>query len=161
MISIGIIIVAIIGATFDLDNSKILRRIEQKVFFGRELKCILHTIHYYKDSKLTILMVIFLSYLIQILMVSVSLFIASAIITDGADLKMLILIPLGYFANALPVTPGGIGVGEAAMESLFNLFSLQGGAEVILGWRNIMVILGVAGITYCLKGEKRLIFNDT
>ena len=157
IIAITILTIAILGARYDLDNSKILLWAEKKLFFGRELKRILHTIHFYRNSKWKILQIVCISYLVQILMISVSLLLANAVISDGADPKMIILIPLGYLVNTLPVTPGGIGVGEAAMESLFNLFSLQGGAEVILSWRIIMVLVGIIGLVYYLKGEKKFV----
>ena len=157
LIAIGIIIVVILGAKYDLENSKLIKWIEHKILFGKELKRILHTIHYYSNSKLIVLKVLFISFLAQSLMVGVSLLIAGAILPQGADPKMLVLIPLGYFANALPVTPGGIGVGEAVMESLFNLISLDGGAEVILGWRIVTVIVGIIGLIFYLKSDKKFI----
>jgi uncharacterized membrane protein YbhN (UPF0104 family) len=98
------------------------------------------------------------SVILQLMMVLVSMAISEATNPQGADLKMLALIPMGYLANSLPVTPGGLGVGEAALESLFKLGGLEGGAEVILGWRLIMVIVGLLGLAFYLKGEKRFVF---
>jgi uncharacterized membrane protein YbhN (UPF0104 family) len=85
--------------------------------------------------------------------------IAQATNPAGADSKMLVLIPMGYIANALPITPGGLGVGEAAMEALFTMSGLGGGAETILGWRVIMIIVGLLGLVFYLKGEKRFVFD--
>lgn len=116
--------------------------------------------HSYRDCKAIVFKALLISYFLQFLMVGVSLAIAEAIIPTGSDSKMLVLIPLGYFANSLPVTPGGLGVGEAALESLFNLFSLPGGAEVLLSWRIIMVIVGLLGLAFYLKGEKRFVFSN-
>lgn len=45
------------------------------------------------------------------------------------------LASLGMVANALPLTPGGIGVGEAAFEQLFSLIGVTGGAVLALAWR--------------------------
>lgn len=42
---------------------------------------------------------------------------------------VLSLIPLGFIAVALPVAPGGLGVGHAAFQSLFALIGEQGGAN--------------------------------
>ncbi len=160
MISVGIIIAVFIGARYDLENSRILNWIEKKVMLGDKLKRVLHTVHSYRDNKLVIFKALMLSYFLQSLMVGVSLIVTESINPLGADMKMLILIPLGYFANSLPVTPGGIGVGEAALESLFNLFGMQGGAETLLGWRIIMVIVGLTGLFFYLKGEKRFVFSS-
>ncbi len=160
MISLGIIVVSIIGSKYDLENSHILNWIEKKIIFGEKLKRVLHTVHSYRNNKLVIFQALMLSYFLQSLMVGVTLVVIESINQLGVDIKMLILIPLGYFANSLPVTPGGIGVGEAALESLFNLFGMQGGAEALLGWRIIMVISGLTGLFFYLKGEKRFVFSS-
>ncbi len=45
------------------------------------------------------------------------------------------LASLGSIANALPLTPGGIGVGEAAFDQLFALAGVAHGALLALAWR--------------------------
>jgi uncharacterized protein (TIRG00374 family) len=42
---------------------------------------------------------------------------------------------LGIVANVLPVTPGGMGVGEAATEALFRAVGTSGGAILMVMWR--------------------------
>ena len=39
---------------------------------------------------------------------------------------VLVLAPIGFFVNALPLTPGGLGIGEKGFDLLY---SLVGGAE--------------------------------
>ena len=158
-IALGIGITAIIGARTDLANSRIMHWIENRVALGSRISRMLHTLHSYRNHKAALYKALASSYFLQLLMVIVSLCIAQATNPAGADLKMIVLIPLGYLANSLPVTPGGLGVGEAALESLFSLGGLQGGAEVILGWRLIMVIVGLLGLVFYLRGEKRFVFN--
>jgi len=63
------------------------------------------------------------------------------------------LAALGMMANNVPLTPGGLGVGEAAFESLFRLAGLQGGAEALLGWRLVLLGLAPIGLWYYLRGE--------
>lgn len=52
---------------------------------------------------------------------------------------------LGLVANALPVTPAGLGVGEAAFQTLFAAAGYVGGAQLILAWRLGMVPLAITG----------------
>jgi len=158
-VSTGIILVVTLGARFDADNSRFLGFIERKIPFGDIFRRAINTMHAYRYQKKIIFKAIGCSLFLQLIMVYVSLSIAQAINKDGASLEMTILVPLGYLANALPVTPGGIGVGEAAMESLFALFQLPGGAEMMIGWRIVMVIAGLAGLAFYLKGEKRMVFS--
>jgi uncharacterized membrane protein YbhN (UPF0104 family) len=51
----------------------------------------------------------------------------------------------GFFANALPVTPGGLGVGETAFDTLFRFAGATTGAELLVAWR-----LGM--VPFCLLG---------
>ena len=51
----------------------------------------------------------------------------------------------GFFANALPLTPGGLGVGETAFDSLFRLAGATTGAELLLAWR-------IGMLPFCLFG---------
>jgi uncharacterized protein (TIRG00374 family) len=61
---------------------------------------------------------------------------------------------LGMLANALPLTPAGIGVGEAAFAGLFALAGYAGGSELILAWRVGSLPLCIAGGVLCLAGLK-------
>jgi hypothetical protein len=56
-----------------------------------------------------------------------------------------LLTPFGMLANALPLTPGGLGVGEAAFESLFLFAGVTGGAEAILSWRLLTTLIDICG----------------
>lgn len=160
VISITIIAVMSIVSRINFANSRITQWLESKMIFGARLKRALRTIYSYRNHKGAITQVVLLSLISHFIMVIVSMIIAQATSPEGADTRMLLLIPLAYFANSLPVTPGGLGVGEAAMESLFKLFHLQGGAEVILGWRLIMVLIGLIGLFFYLKGEQRFVFHS-
>jgi len=61
------------------------------------------------------------------------------------------LMPIGLITVAIPIAPGGIGVGHAAFESLYQLAGFSGGADIF----NLFIIvqLGVfllGGIPYFL-----------
>jgi uncharacterized membrane protein YbhN (UPF0104 family) len=63
------------------------------------------------------------------------------------------LAALGMMANNLPLTPGGLGVGEAAFESLFRTAGLEGGAEALLGWRILLLAIAPVGLWFYLRGR--------
>lgn len=58
---------------------------------------------------------------------------------------VLSLIPLGFIAVAIPIAPGGLGVGHAAFQTLFALVGEQGGA-------NFFNLYFVVGMTFSLLG---------
>ncbi len=62
---------------------------------------------------------------------------------------------LGMMANILPVTPAGLGVGEAAFEALFKLAGFAGGAQLILAWRGSMILLCIPGCVFYLAGQRK------
>jgi hypothetical protein len=154
-----IILASFIGARVELTDSRFLQWIENTSRLGRLLARILHTLHYYRNSTFVMLQALVSSYVVQFLMVGAAMAIAQATNPTGADPKMLVLIPMGFLANSLPITPGGLGVGEAATESLFAMSGLDGGAETILGWRIVMIIVGLLGLVFYLKGGKRFVFD--
>jgi len=159
LISTGIIVTVTIALMADLVNSKLFCWFYEKLPFGDLLRRILETVNAYRHNKIIILQAVMFSFMVQLLTIGMSLSLAEATNSLGADSKMVALIPLGFLANSLPVTPGGIGVGEAAMDNLFGLFSLGGGAEVVLSWRLIMAVVGLLGLFFYLRGEKRFVFN--
>jgi len=70
----------------------------------------------------------------------------------GLEMKMCLVIPMGYIANSLPLTPGGLGVGEAAFNALFDIAGLHGGADALLCWRIWSAFVGILGLVLYLRG---------
>ena len=71
------------------------------------------------------------------------------------------LMPIGLITVAIPLAPGGIGIGHAAFESLYQLAGFSGGADIF----NLFIIvqLGVyllGGIPYFLYSSKYKITEE-
>jgi uncharacterized protein (TIRG00374 family) len=75
------------------------------------------------------------------------------------SMKMILVVPMGEIANCLPLTPGGLGVGEAAFHSLFEMSGLQGGVEALLCWRIWRALVGLIGLGVYLSGLGRVVFE--
>ena len=52
----------------------------------------------------------------------------------------LFLMPIGLITTAIPLAPGGIGIGHVAFESLYQLVGVAGGADIF----NMYIILQLA-----------------
>ena len=87
------------------------------------------------------------------------LLITEAINIHGYEWEMVLLIPLGFLANTIPFTPGGLGVGEAAFDTLFVIAGFTGGAEILLGWRILLIFISNLGLFYYLQGSKRFVYD--
>jgi glycosyltransferase 2 family protein len=72
---------------------------------------------------------------------------------------MTLMIPLGHIVNSLPLTPGGLGVGETAFNALFEMAGLRGGAEALLCWRIWMAGIGALGLIFYLRGMRRCVLD--
>ena len=65
-------------------------------------------------------------------------------------LHYLFALPVGFVINAIPLAPGGLGVGEAGFRGIFLLFSSNKGAELAMLFHIIffLLALGPGGILY-------------
>jgi uncharacterized protein (TIRG00374 family) len=80
---------------------------------------------------------------------------------NAQPLTVSLLALLGFLANALPITPGGLGVGEAAFEGLFRTVGYSGGSRLILAWRVGMLALCCLGSALYMAGARRGQVDDT
>jgi uncharacterized protein (TIRG00374 family) len=65
-----------------------------------------------------------------------------------------VVAPLGLIINAIPISPGGIGVGEAAMQALFASVGEDGSKAflMMLVYRAISWSLAIIGVAYLITG---------
>ena len=71
--------------------------------------------------------------------------------------RLVLVAPMGHLVNSLPLTPGGIGVGESAFNSLFNLTGMNGGAETLLCVRVWNISVGLLGLLVYFFGLGRIV----
>jgi uncharacterized membrane protein YbhN (UPF0104 family) len=54
--------------------------------------------------------------------------------------------PLVILANCIPLTPGGLGVGETVSNTLFSQFGIAAGAEIMVMYRVGIAVLSLPGL---------------
>jgi len=138
-------------------NSRFLSAAFRKLPFGNYAERVFDTVHAYRKAPSALVAAVGISLLAHALAVGITLLIALAINRAEFSWQMSVLVPLGFLANTLPLTPGGIGVGEAAFNSLFAEAGLRGGAEILLGWRVLMILTSSVGFIFYLQGRKRFV----
>jgi glycosyltransferase 2 family protein len=72
--------------------------------------------------------------------------------------RLTLVAPIGHLVNSLPLTPGGIGVGETAFNGLFKLAGISGGAEALLCVRLWNICVGLLGLPVYLFGMRRIVY---
>jgi uncharacterized membrane protein YbhN (UPF0104 family) len=63
--------------------------------------------------------------------------------------------------NAIPIGPGGMGSGEAFVESLFMLFGSRNGGEITAVFHIVVILFSVIGFFIYIKGKGNLRGNET
>ncbi len=101
---------------------------------------------------------VFLAYLCSVTSVMLSIFFIHFMMrASGANpsvIESLVVAPVVILANSLPVTPGGLGVAEAASASLYNLVGQAGGANGMLLARLIIIMYSLMGLPFFLLNRR-------
>ena len=106
----------------------------------------------YQHQKTTLLLTLLLAIGIHTLIALLFFQVAQLMGIEEMELAtQFFLMPIGLITVAIPLAPGGIGIGHAAFESLYQLAGFSGGADIF----NLFIIvqLGVfllGGIPYFL-----------
>ncbi len=124
---------------------------------GSHVRRMMEALRSYRHSLGTLAAAVGLGLLGNLTTVASTMLIGLAMSPAGMAWRMSFLIPLGDVANSVPLTPGGLGVGEAAFGALFSLGGLTRGADILLGWRLVTVLVSLLGLFYYLQGLRRVV----
>jgi uncharacterized protein (TIRG00374 family) len=151
----------VVGMLFSFSSrvrkSALLAWAFRKLPLGKYAETVFDTLHVYRHNTGALLAAVLISLLAHTLTIGVTLLIAKAINPNGFAWQISILVPLGFLANTLPLTPGGLGVGETAFNTLFGMAGLTGGAEILLGWRLLTLLCGFVGLVFYLQGRRSFV----
>lgn len=156
-VAAGMFVALIISSSERVRNSRLVILAFRKLPLGKHIEKVFDTLRVYKRNKRTLLAAVMISLVAHSLTIGVILLIAQATNPAAFAWQMSILAPLGFLANTLPLTPGGLGVGETAFNKLFGIAGLTGGAELLLGWRLLTILSGLIGLVFYLQGRKHLV----
>ncbi len=127
------------------------RGLIERFRWGHYLDRVFLALYSFRDHKMILLYAALLSMVGHAALVGMFAALSIVLIPGMAVVSTVLFSLLGMLANALPVTPGGIGVGEAAFEWLFGLLGHSGGAQLILAWRiGILPLCVLGGMLYMI-----------
>jgi uncharacterized protein (TIRG00374 family) len=115
-----------------------------------------NTVRAYRSCPGALVKALGISIVSHSMSIAAALWLAKAV-SGAFAAPMLLLCPIGFLLNTIPITPGGLGVGEVAFERLFALAGLSGGAEVILAWRILLALIALSGLVFYLDGRRRFV----
>jgi hypothetical protein len=137
----------------------LVRVVVRRPRWNRFATLVLGTIAAYRKNPGTLVAALLASFAANLSLVAVTALAVLALNPTSVEAKMCLVIPIGHVVNSLPLTPGGLGVGETAFNALFKITGLRGGVEALLGWRIWTVLVGILGLVAYLRGLGRLVFD--
>lgn len=68
----------------------------------------------------------------------------------------LFVLPVCFFINAIPLAPGGLGVGEVGFGKIFGLFGSDQGVALAVLYHIVyfLIALGIGGVVYLFSGKQ-------
>jgi glycosyltransferase 2 family protein len=113
-------------------------------------------LHAFKDHRGAVLQAVSLSLLGQVALAGAFAAAGTVLVPGCPVLLTPFLSLLGMVANWIPLTPGGLGVGEAAFAGLFHLSGFAGGETLLLAWRIGMLPIAAIGAALYAFGPSAL-----
>jgi uncharacterized membrane protein YbhN (UPF0104 family) len=109
-------------------------------------------------AQITLFFALLLSLLANLALVGVTALGLYTVNPVSFSMRLALVAPIGHLVNSLPLTPGGIGVGESAFNALFKLTGMDGGAEALLCLRLWNLLVGCMGLAVYLVGMRRAVY---
>jgi hypothetical protein len=118
---------------------------------------ILDTMAAYGKTRFILLAAFSLSLLANLALIGVTALGLYAVSPHSFSARLCLVAPIGHLVNSLPLTPGGIGVGETAFNLLFSAAGISHGAESLLCFRLWNVLVSLLGLGSFLFGMGRIV----
>ncbi|MCX7979046.1 MAG: flippase-like domain-containing protein [Bdellovibrionaceae bacterium] len=128
--------------------------------FGEKLIKVYKTANAFSSHRKTVFGVLLVSFASQCLSIFCLWLVGRAAGFSEVGLWTYFLVaPIGFMATAIPISPAGIGVGQAAFYFLFNLYlgkQVTLGPTVITALQGLQVLLGLIGALFYLQRKDRV-----
>ena len=119
---------------------KLFNKLPKSALFLKIYKTFKSFQHHKKTLFTTLLVSIGVHTLVALIFVSIAQLMGVHNMTVATQ---MFIMPIGLITIAIPIAPGGVGVGHVAFDSLYSLVGISGGADIF----NLYVILQLAGLS--------------
>ena len=129
----------------------------EKVPGGSSVSKVYDGLKLYRNQVSTLIKALFMSLVAQILTISFFVFVGQTLNLDYSLWLYFFAVPLGLIASSIPLSPAGIGVGQVAMLTLFNLYlpgSGKLGALSMTAFHIGFFVWGLLGAIFYLQRSK-------
>jgi hypothetical protein len=153
--AIGLLTCGAVACSTRLRESRLYAYLTERAPLRRYLTRIADALYVFSKNRAALARAAILSIAGHLVILGLMCAAAKVFMPNAPPLTVSLLAILGLLANALPITPGGLGVGEAAFEGLFRTVGYGGGARLILAWRVGMLALCCLGSALYIAGARR------
>lgn len=151
---VGLVLVAMASCSTTIRANRTYLRLIHTLPFHHYLERASDALYAFRDHKRAVILAALASLVGHLALAAMFLSTGTVLVPHATGLVTPVLALFGMLANALPITPGGLGVGEVAFNRLFNMAGLTGGAPLLLAWRAGMLPLCVIGCLIYVMGVK-------
>jgi uncharacterized protein (TIRG00374 family) len=130
----------------------------RRLWFRNLVGKVLKTIRAYRHNPGTLMGALVISLAANALVIAVTALAVHLLDATQVSARMWVIIPAGQIANSLPLTPGGLGVGETAFNSLFKMAGMRNGADALICWRIWTILASFLGLIFYWRGLKGQVF---
>ena len=142
------IFLGLVFVPYSEGNDPIRKILSLNIFGFSILLRIYDALRGYKERPMIVISTILISVVIQVIFLLFMGFIGRMLYGPIAFNQALLapIFPFGILITAIPLAPGGLGVGHAAFDKLFMLVGLPGGANVFNAYVLSQLLLNLLGI---------------
>jgi uncharacterized protein (TIRG00374 family) len=151
---VGLAAFALISTSKRIRATRIYVAVLKRMPFSQYLARISDALLAFRDHGDAVLKAAGFSLVGHMLLASMFAAVGSVVLPQAPAATVVTLSLLGMFGNALPITPGGLGVGESAFQGLFGIAGFAGGAALVLAWRIGMIFLCGIGCLIYIAGPQ-------
>ncbi len=141
------------------DRGSFKRRLEKLPLHNKTIR-IYESIHLYGRSYKNLISSISISLLAQSFSIVFMILAghASGLGTEMQWSTYFLVAPLGFMATAIPISPAGVGIGQAAFYFLFNLYTGHAtdlGPTVVTAYQVTQFLLGLLGAFFYMQRKEK------
>ncbi len=157
---IFLLIFAIIGLSRRIGQTKIFNYTINHLPFSNLSRSLYEAFHIYRGKVSTLFYSLLISIFNHALNISAFFIITKALGFDILDIKSyLFIVPTGMLTSAIPITPAGIGVGQAAFLKLFEWstgVTTTIGADAATIWQALCLFIYMFGVYFYITYQRTL-----
>lgn len=149
-----LLFVLITAGIFAIAKVPLPRALEDHPGLGSKIFRFTHACRSYFSSPQIVLKAVLITFSAQIITLFFFYWFFNSIMNESVTWPLLFFaVPLGFMLMAVPLTPAGIGIGQAAFFFLFNTFSggaIKSGSAAITAFQLTLFVWGLVGAFYFL-----------